>query len=89
MSNWLDKIRTEAELRKDPMEQFVCSLSDADMANDYFEDHTGELIGAESLKKFLAWTKERVYFVVEYDGDYSVGSVPRNPCDEEADSFGG
>lgn len=38
---------------------------------------------------WLIWTKTRVYFGVVYDGRRSVGSVPRDPCDERAESFGG
>ena len=31
---------------------------------------------------FTAWTEARVYFPVEYDGNYGVMSVPRHPCHE-------
>lgn len=31
---------------------------------------------------FTLWTRNRVYFPIEYDGSERVLSVPRNPCDE-------
>ncbi len=44
--------------------------------------------GAEGVP-FTLWTKERVYFPVTYDGAESVGSAPRNPCDEACRHVGG
>lgn len=38
---------------------------------------------------WLIWTKTRVYFGVVYDGRHSIGSAPRDPSDEKAESFGG
>ena len=38
---------------------------------------------------FTAWTEQRVYFPVEYDGSEWIGSVPRNPCDEATPHQGG
>jgi hypothetical protein len=32
--------------------------------------------------RFTAWGAKYVYFPMEYDGDYWVGSAPRDPCDE-------
>ena len=31
---------------------------------------------------FTVWTKNRVYFPVQYDGSEWCGSVPRHPCYE-------
>lgn len=33
---------------------------------------------------FIVWTKRRVYFPVDYDGEASACSVPRNPGDGAA-----
>lgn len=38
---------------------------------------------------FTLWTHKRVYFPVCHDGAESVGSVPRNPCDQATDHVGG
>lgn len=35
--------------------------------------------GAACGESFFAWSKEWVYFCLEYDGAESVGCVPRNP----------
>lgn len=32
--------------------------------------------------RWTVWTRERVYFPEEYDGDYRIGSVPRHPSNE-------
>jgi hypothetical protein len=45
--------------------------------------------GSSAHIPWLIWTKLRVYFPVVYDGYLSVGSVPRDPCDERAEAFGG
>jgi len=37
---------------------------------------------------FTVWTAKRVYFPVCYDGAESVGSVPRDPCDEATEHVG-
>lgn len=44
--------------------------------------------GREGLA-FTAWTKQRVYFPVVYDGAEWVGSAPRDPCDEATGHVGG
>ena len=38
---------------------------------------------------FTAWSADRVYFPVTYDGKEWIGSVPRNPCDEATPHHGG
>ncbi len=38
---------------------------------------------------FTAWTEDRVYFPVTYDGDERIGSAPRNPINEATEHFGG
>ena len=37
----------------------------------------------------LAWTDQRVYFPVCYDGAEDIGSAPRNPVDEGQEHVGG
>lgn len=38
---------------------------------------------------FTLWTKDRIYFPVQYDGSEWISSVPRNPCDESTEHQGG
>lgn len=38
---------------------------------------------------FTVWTKERVYFPVQYDGSEWCGSAPRNPNGEVLEHQGG
>lgn len=46
--------------------------------------------GCENGPMFRAWTANRVYFPVRYDGSEWVGSVPRNPAPvEDLEGFGG
>lgn len=44
--------------------------------------------GAEG-PAFTAWTQQRVYFPIVYDGSEWIGSAPRNPCDEALQHQGG
>jgi hypothetical protein len=45
--------------------------------------------GSPHGPRFTAWTTQRVYFPVVYDGAEWVGSAPRNPCDEATEHVGG
>jgi len=48
-----------------------------------------EGFGNADGEPFTAWSKEWVYFPVQYDGRESVGRVPRNPCAIMTEHFGG
>ena len=61
-----------------------CTLSDEDLDVEFYDG-----FGASDGKPFTAWTSDRVYFPVVYDGSEWVGSVPRNPCDEATPHVGG
>jgi len=52
-----------------------------------YEGDTG--FGGERLPRLLAWTDDRVYFKVVYDGAESIGSAPRNPAEEIPGRYGG
>ena len=45
--------------------------------------------GGREGVSFTLWTAKRVYFPVTYDGYESVGSAPRDPCDEACAHVGG
>lgn len=73
MATW--KILIDCALDKG--EKLVhCTLTDKEMHKE-FDCGFG---GAEG-KSFTAWSKDYVYFPLEYDGAESVGRAPRNPCD--------
>ena len=40
-------------------------------------------------RPFTAWSENFVYFPIEYDGQESIGSAPRNPCDYVSRHQGG
>lgn len=48
-----------------------------------FEDRCGEIdfYGETDSEPFWAWSKEYVYFCVEYDGSEWISRVPRNQSD--------
>lgn len=62
------------------------------VSNTLTEDELGrpciESVGISYLA-WTAWTVERVYFPVCYDGTAWAGSVPRRPCDERTEAQGG
>jgi hypothetical protein len=82
--SWRQLIDEERAERNDQTPEVWCGLSVAELDRRF---DTG--FGCTWGTPFLLWTEERVYFAVEYDGAESVGSVPRNPCDEGAKHFGG
>ena len=45
--------------------------------------------GVESGPVFTAWTANRVYFPVSYDGSEWIDDVPRNPSKEFTKHIGG
>jgi hypothetical protein len=61
-----------------------------DVTVDELSDISGDTgFGGESMPRLHAWTDERVYFKVVYDGNESVSSVPRNPNTEVPGRYGG
>ena len=60
------------------------TMTDADMDDRFYPG-----FGSSSGCAFTAWTADRVYFPVVYDGAEWVGSAPRNPCGEATEHVGG
>lgn len=62
---------------------------------DFGWDEPDYLNGAGSHRKerytprFTIWTTTRIYFPVTYDGHTRLRSLPRHPCEEMTDAFGG
>lgn len=83
MATWRQLIQKEVLRRGDAFPS-ACTLSapelDVEFNNDY-GGHQGE--------PFTAWSPDRVYFPVVYDGKAWVGSVPRSPCGEATEHQGG
>jgi hypothetical protein len=66
-----------------------------DIVSSTFEGTTGlddvfdSGFGGHEGCAFTLWTKERVYFLIVYDGAEWAGSAPRNPCDQATPHLGG
>jgi hypothetical protein len=74
-----------AKFKQYPGEGLVAvTLTDAEL-DEEFDSGYGSPKGAP----FTAWSQNRVYFPVGYDGAEWIGSVPRNPCDEATEHQGG
>ena len=54
-----------------------------------FDESFDDGYGSTSGKPVLAWTADRVYFPVVYDGAEWMGSAPRNPVPEGQTHEGG
>ena len=63
---------------------YTTTLSDEEMDKE-FSCGYGSVEGVP----FTAWSENRVFFPVCYDGSEWVDSVPRNPCDEKTEHCGG
>ena len=81
MANWREMINKELP---EGEALVACTLSDEEL-NQSFDAGYGLAKGAP----FTAWSETRVFFPVVYDGAEWVGSVPRNPCAEVCEHFGG
>ena len=74
MSTWRKLIQSEREDRADLASPLIVA-PDESVLDDEFDAGYG---GSEG-PAFLAWTDDRVYFPVTYDGAEWAGSAPRNP----------
>lgn len=84
LSSWRELIQYEREDRGDLDGALVCTLSEPELDVRFDSGY-----GLPEGKPFTAWTERRVYFPICYDGAESVGSAPRNPCDEATEHQGG
>lgn len=82
MTTWRKLIAEEMAYHGDT---FVAWTLTDDEADRQFYDGHGLAEGAP----FTAWGEKRVYFPLVYDGAESVGSAPRDPCEEETEHLGG
>ena len=77
--NWRKKIEDEMVIHNDNFENVVYNIAELPNWLDIeFNDSYGSVDGVS----FTLWTKDRVYFPVQYDGREWCKSVPRDPKDE-------
>ena len=74
ITTWQDLIGAEMARRGDPGPIIACTLTEAELLAKFDSDY-----GVPAGKPFLAWTADRVYFSIEYDGADGCESAPRNP----------
>jgi hypothetical protein len=75
MTTWRKKLSSSMEDYDESFSDLVSiTLSDQELDEDF--DYS---FGGIEGKDFTAWTKNRVYFPVVYDGLEWVGSVSRHP----------
>jgi len=73
--SWLDLISEEMNEHNDSWESFVsCTLTIPELVVPFSNGY-----GGPEGEPFCLWTKNRVYFPLEYDGEEGVGSVSREP----------
>lgn len=75
---------SEAITEANDTEMISCTLLPTELLKS-FDDGYGGTRGVP----FTAWTENRVYFPVCYDGAEWVGSAPRNICEEHTPHMGG
>lgn len=83
-TTWREQIADEMERQGDPGPVVAVAPSDYVLRMP-FNNGSG---GSEG-PHFLAWTAERVYFPVVYDGAERAGSAPRDPRAEGQGHVGG
>lgn len=85
ITTWRKEITAEPESRGQGWYAIeATTLSESDLDEEFSVGW-----GSVSGRAFTAWTADRVYFPICYDGAEWVGSVPRNPCDEACQHQGG
>lgn len=82
--SWQEMLEEVAKEHGDPIDDIVWSISKKERERQ-FDSGFGCFKGTP----FHAWTKNRIYFSVGYDGAEWVGSVPRNPSKEKPIHHGG
>ncbi len=81
MNSWADMLNDQLEAFE---EIIFCTLSDEQMKVEFDDGY-----GIEKGVPFTAWSEDRVFFPICYDGSEWVGSAPRCPCGESLEHQGG
>ncbi len=75
VTNWKNLLLEELKRRGESFEDIVSNtMTDEDMEREFYSGY-GDVNGCA----FTVWTKNTVYFPLEYDGAEFVGSVSRKP----------
>lgn len=85
LTNWNELLQSEMCRVEDSGPILYKSPNDDDIWSETF--YAG--YGRENGKPVLAWTEDRVYFPVAYDGSEWMGSAPRNPQSKGQEHVGG
>lgn len=76
LTSWAELLETAREDAEDNSPLAARSRTDEEMAVQFDPGY-----GGTNGLPFTAWTEDRVYFPICYDGEEWVGSAPRNPGD--------
>ncbi len=74
MTTWR-KLITEVLADNEKFDDLTISIDDGELDREFDNGY-----GGSNGAPFTAWSKDRVFFPLVYDGAEWVGSVPRNPC---------
>ena len=84
IATWRILINAEASRHNDILDScFKCTLSESEL-DQKFNTGYGTIEGLT----FTAWSNNRVYFPVQYDGSEWCGSVVRNPDNNPTNHLG-
>ena len=83
-TTWQEELEAEMERVGDPGPVLARAPNEAAFAVQFDAGY-----GGPDGPHVLAWTEQRVYFPVTYDGSESMGSAPRNPVPEGQEHVGG
>jgi len=86
-NSWAAMLRGAMVVHGDELEDLVDCVPAIDSPDMQGEFNTG--YGSTEGCAFTAWTDERVYFPVQYDGAEWVESVPRHPDGTATGHVGG
>lgn len=85
LTNWKEMIEFEMKGHQETFEDVVeCTLSEEQLIKNFDCGY-----GGTEGEPFTAWTTNRVYFPICYDGAEWVESVSRNPDGKPTHHFGG
>lgn len=86
MTTWKQLLELSLIENQESFEDIVAySPQDGKWLNYYFDDDSNIIEG----ESFTVWTKARVYFPVQYNGNEWVESVARNPDGKPTKHLGG
>jgi len=82
-NTWRVMLEVECGKRGDKLSELQMTLTEEELDVEFDIS-----FGLKEGKPFTAWSKDWVYFPVQYDGSEWVTSVPRNPCEYKTEHVG-